>query len=215
MIKLTEYEKVFAVGGSIYTSKLEKTPEIAEALKQHSPSCIVVGAGELKKNINAVEASEGEKDLIGIQATRLNARTLGTQMDAHPKIPETAEEIKEISKTEEDIVMGGLNPGFSTDAVAAIAAELLDAEVYIVSDIDGVYTEDPSTPEAEKLDRATVDEIREIVSGNSSDAGSYELIDKTALNIIERSEIPTKIMKGTIENLENPEEAEGTEIVNG
>jgi len=204
--------KVFAVGGSIYTSKLEKTPEISEAIQKHSPVAVVVGAGKLKENINAVQASEADKDLIGIQATRLNAKTLGTQMKAHPKIPETAGEVKEIAQTGEDIVMGGLNPGFSTDAVAAITAELLNAELYIVTDIDGVYTENPSKPKAEKLDKVSVSKLREIVSGNSSDAGSYELIDKTALNIIERSEIPTKVMEGKIENLENPEDAKGTEI---
>jgi len=209
---MNNYDKVFAVGGSIYTSKLEQTPEIAEALKNHSPLAVVVGAGKLKENINAVDASEGDKDLIGIQATRLNAKTLGTQMEAHPNIPETAEEIKEVAQTGQDLVMGGLNPGFSTDAVAAITAELLNAELYIVTDIDGVYTEDPSNSEAEKLDEVSIQELREIISGNSSDAGSYELIDKTALNIIERSEIQTKVMKGSIENLENPEEANGTNI---
>ena len=104
---MNNYDKVFAVGGSIYTSKLEKTPEISEALQNHSPVAVVVGAGKLKENINAVEASEGEKDLIGIQATRLNAKTLGTQMEALPKIPETAEEIKEVAQRGEDIVMGG------------------------------------------------------------------------------------------------------------
>jgi uridylate kinase len=108
--------------------------------------------------------------------------------------------------------MGGLNPGFSTDAVAAITAELLDAELYIVTDIDGVYTEDPSNPDAEKLDEVSISELREIVSGNSSDAGSYELIDKTALDIIERSNIETIVMEGTVENLENPGDAEGTRI---
>ena len=159
-----------------------------------------------------MEASEGDKDLIGIQATRLNAKTLGTEMNAHPKIPETAEEIKEAVQTGQDLVMGGLNPGFSTDAVAAITAELLDAELYIVTDIDGVYTEDPSNPDAEKLDEVSISELREIVSGNSSDAGSYELIDKTALDIIERSNIETIVMEGTVENLENPGDAEGTRI---
>ena len=209
---MENYDKVFAVGGSIYTSKLEKTPEIAEALQKHSPVAVVVGAGKLKENINAIEASEGDKDLVGIQATRLNAKTLGTQMKAHPKIPETAEEIKEVAQTGQDLVMGGLNPGFSTDAVAAITAELLDAELYIVTDIDGVYTEDPSNPDAEKLEEVSVSELRGIVSGNSSDAGSYELIDKTALNVIERSNIKTKVVDGTVENLEKPEDSEGTDI---
>jgi uridylate kinase len=210
---MKNYDKVFAVGGSIYTANLEKTPEIAEALQNHSPVAVVVGAGKLKENINAVEASEGDKDLIGIQATRLNAKTLATQMEAHPKIPETTEQIKEIKQTGQDLVMGGLNPGFSTDAVAAITAELLNAELYIVTNIDGVYTEDPSKEEAEKLDEVSIPELREIVSGNSSEAGSYELIDKTALNIIQRSNISTKVMEGTIENLENPEDTEGTIIV--
>ena len=210
---MENYDKVFAVGGSIYTSKLENTPEIAEAIQKHSPVAVVVGAGKLKENINAVDASEGDKDLIGIQATRLNAKTLGIQMEAHPKIPETAEEIKEVAQTGQELVMGGLNPGFSTDAVAAITAELLDAELYIATDIDGVYTEDPSNPDAEKLEEVSIPELREIVSGNSSDAGSYELIDKTALNIIERSNIETKVMEGTIENLGNPEDAEGTDII--
>jgi uridylate kinase len=210
---MKDYEKVFAVGGSIYTDRMGKTPEIAEALESHSPVAVVVGAGELKKNIKAAEVSEAGKDLIGIQATRLNARTLGTQMDAHPKIPETAEDIQEISITGEDIVMGGLNPGFSTDAVAAITAELLDAALYVATDIDGVYTEHPENEDAEKLEEVPVSELRKIVSGNGSEAGSYELIDKIALDVIERSSIRTKIFEGRIENLENPEAAEGTDIV--
>lgn len=210
---MTEYNKVFAVGGSIYTEKIEKTPEIAEALEKHSPVAVVVGAGELKKNIDAVNACEAEKDLIGIQATKLNAKTLGTQMDAHPKTPKTAGEIREISKSNEDIVMGGLNPGFSTDAVAAIAAELLNADLYIATDIDGVYTEDPENKEAEKLNEVPIHKLREIVSGNRSQAGSYKLIDKVALDIIERSHISTKIFKGDTKNLEKPEEAEGTKII--
>jgi uridylate kinase len=210
---MEKYDKVFAIGGSIYTQQLQKTPEIAEALKNHSPSCIVVGAGQLKKNIEAVNSSEADKDLIGIQATRLNAKTLGTQMQARPEIPETAEEIKKAVQTGENIVMGGLNPGFSTDAVAAIAAELLNAELYIATDIDGIYTKHPEKEDAEKLEKTTIPEIREITRGNSSKAGSYELIDRTALNIIERSKIPTKVFKGTIKNLKNPEEAEGTEIL--
>jgi len=206
-------EKVFAVGGSIYTDKLEKTPEIAEALKTHSPVTIVGGPRKPKKHINAVDVSQADKDLIGIQATRLNAKTLGTQMNAHSEIPETAKEIKSLAKTGEDIVMGGLNPGFSTDAVAAIAAELLNTQLYITTDIDGVYTDNPEKPEAEKLDTVKIDKLKEIVSGNSSKAVTYELIDKTALEIIKRSQIPTKILEGTIENLKSPEKAEGREII--
>ena len=208
------YDKVFALGGSAYTEMLGKTPEIAAAFKTHSPVAVVVGAGNLKKYINAVDASEAEKDVIGIQATRLNAKTLATEMEASAQIPENTEEILAASQRGEDIVLGGLNPGFSTDAVAALTAELLDADLMIATDVDGVYDRDPGKPDAERLEQASIDELRSIIGEKSSDAGSYRLIDNTALNILERSGIEAKMFKASVSSLEVPSEARGT-VING
>ena len=207
-------EKVFAVSGSVITGNLEKLGEIAEALETDEQILVVTGAGDLKEYIFASGeyGNQGEQDLVGIAATRLNARTLMTAMEAYPDVPETAEEIRVAASTGMDVVMGGLTPGHSTDAVAAIAAEILDADLYIATSIDGVYDRDPENSEAEFLEKVSAEELKDIISGNN-EAGKHELIDSTALEIIERSGISTKVFEASLDNLERPESCKGSEIV--
>ncbi|MFB6182884.1 MAG: UMP kinase [Candidatus Nanohaloarchaea archaeon] len=208
-------DKVYALSGSIITDNLDNIDKVSKALKHEENQILVVtGAGDLKKYIKSLDklGNHGERDLLGIKTTRLNAKFLQISMNAYPKIPENTEEILEAAKTGENIVMGGLTPGHSTDAVAAIAAEILESKLYIASSIDGIYTGNPEITGSKKLKKAEPEKIRELIKGNSG-AGEYELLDGTALDIIERSKIKTKLFKGTIENLKNPGQAEGTEIV--
>ncbi len=207
-------EIVFAVSGSVITGNLEQLGEIAEALKREEQILVVTGAGDLKEYIYASGeyGNQGEQDLVGIAATRLNARTLMTALEAYPDVPETAEEIRVAASTGMDVVMGGLTPGHSTDAVAAIAAEILDADLFIATSIDGVYDRNPEDSDANFLEEVTVGELKDIISGNN-EAGKHELIDSTALEIIERSSIKTKVFEASLENLEQPENCEGSKIV--
>jgi uridylate kinase len=135
-----------------------------------------------------------------------------TAMEAYPDVPETAEEIRVAASTEMDVVMGGLTPGHSTDAVAAIAAEILDADLYIATSIDGVYDRDPEDESANYLEEVAVEDLKDIISGNN-EAGKHELIDSTALEIIQRSDITTKVFEASLENLERPETCKGSKIV--
>lgn len=206
--------KVYALGGSIFTENLDKLEEYADFFDSIDEQVIVVtGAGKLKENILAAEevANQSELDLIGIQATRLNAETLKAAMDSHPAIPETIDQVREAASTGENIVMGGLVPGYSTDAVAATVAELLEGELVIATSVKGVYTADPEKEDAEKYDSITVEELRNLTEGNNS-AGNHDLIDRTALDIIDRSSIETEVVLGTPENL-NSSEFGGTRIV--
>lgn len=193
---------------------LDRIEELADSLTGNEQVVVVTGAGDLSEHQDALKenANNGKRDLVGIKATRLNAQTLLTAMDAYPEIPEKPEEIQAAAATGQDVVMGGLVPGYSTDAVAATAAELLDAKLYIATTIDGVYTEHPDSPGAEKLEEVTHDELLDII-GDDYEAGSYELADRTAVKLAKRSNIPLRIFEGTLENLENPEEAEGTDVV--
>lgn len=208
-------EKVFALSGSIITGNLEKLDEIAEALEKSGEQVLVVtGAGDLKKYIYASGeyGNQGEQDLVGIAATRLNARTLMTALDAYPDVPETAEEIRIASSTGKNVVMGGLTPGHSTDAVAAIAAEILEADLYIATSIDGIYDRDPEEPDAELLKEVDTKTLKQIISGNN-EAGKHELIDSTAIEIIERSGLKVKVFEGSTENLERPKKCKGSIII--
>lgn len=207
--------KVFAVSGSLVTENLEEVGKLAEALESSDEQVLVVtGAGDLKQYIYAAGefGNQGEQDLVGITATRLNAKTLMTAMEnSYPSVPETAYEIREAASTGKNVVMGGLTPGHSTDAVAAIAAELVDADLYIATRIDGVYDRDPEEEGAEKFDEITAEELKQVVDGNN-EAGGHELIDGTAIDIIQRSSIKTRIFEGTRDNIRNPEKAEGTDV---
>lgn len=195
-------EKVYALGGSVLTENLDKLEEYREAFDTNKQKVIVTGAGELKENILAAEkhGNQAELDLIGIKATRLNAQTLTTALDSYPKIPETVEEVQKAAETDKNIVMGGLVPGYSTDAVAATIAELFEAKLVIATSVDGVYTADPEKEDAEKIDEINVSKLRKLTEGNNS-AGKHDLIDSTALDIIERSNIETEVVLGTPENL--------------
>lgn len=208
--------KVLALGGSVIKQHVAELNALTEALETEEQLVIVCGAGHLKKHIEAVRehTNKAEIDLVGIAATRFNARTVQTLLNnAHPSIPETVEEVKQSVSTDKNVVMGGLNPGFSTDAVAAVVAELLDADLYIITDIDGIYSDDPSeNPEAEKFDEISTERLLEMTEGKN-EPGVYSIVDETAVQIVERSNIMTKLLEGTIQNVENLEHSKGTDIV--
>jgi uridylate kinase len=206
--------KIFAVGGSIVRENLDEIEEFADSFPEDEQIAVITGAGELNRYQSAVTGNNGEKDLIGIKATRLHAQTLITEMEnAYPEIPEKPEEVQAAAASGKNVVMGGLVPGYSTDAVAATAAELLDADLYIATTVDGIYSEDPEeNPEAEKFDEISVEKLLDI-TGGANEPGIYSVVDETAVRMIERSGIETKIFRATHENIQNPEDAEGTDII--
>jgi uridylate kinase len=161
-------------------------------------------------------------DHLGILASRLNARLLvdGLGEYAFPEVPTTIDELKHFFASGKIVAMGGLTPGHSTNAVAAIAAETIMADLFInATDVDGVHTADPSKdPKAKKLDEVSADRLQEILSKGDIRAGAYDLMDPLALRIIQRSKIPTVIVNGRtpgniLKALRN--EPAGTRVVHG
>jgi uridylate kinase len=130
----------------------------------------------------------------------LNARLLvdGLGEYAFPEIPVTIDELKQYFSAGKIVGMGGLQPGHSTNAVAALAAETIRAEKFVnATDVDGVYTDDPAkNPTASKLDKVSIAQLMKLLSKNEITAGAYELMDPLALRIIQRSKIATTILDG-------------------
>jgi len=165
---------------------------------------IVTGGGAVARHyIRAardMDVPESLCDHLGILVSRLNARLLVDGMGeyAFPEVPTTIDELKHYFASGKIVAMGGMTPGHSTNAVAAIAAETIKADLLVnATDVDGVYTSDPSKdPNAKKLDEVTANQLIEILSRTDIKAGGYELMDPLALRIIQRSAIPTIIMNG-------------------
>ncbi len=166
---------------------------------------VVVGGGKTARDyikpLRELGVNEGYLDLVGIRASRLNAYTLALLLGdmAYPEIPSSIEEFLEFWATGRIVVAGGFQPGQSTNAVSALIAEAIRADVlYNLTNVDGVYTDDPrKNPSARKIDEITIKELKELLSEKTSYAGTYELFDRLSLDIIERSRIKVVVLDGS------------------
>ncbi|MFQ6085078.1 MAG: UMP kinase [Candidatus Bathyarchaeia archaeon] len=201
---------VLKLGGHLIPLDLSKETILAYSgavKKIHSKGdkiVMVVGGGEMaRRYINTARslgADESLCDLIGIEVTRLNARLFISEMGdrAYPVPPTHIDELKKGLLESKIIVMGGLQPGQSTDAVAALAAEAIDADLLIIAtDVDGIYTEDPKvSPSAKRIEEITPEDLLDIIAKRGHRAGEYELLDVLGLEVIKRSRITTHIIDG-------------------
>lgn len=200
---------VIKVGGFAFPDESEKplVQEYVNLLKElvgEYHLVVVTGGGHVARTYiriaRAMDVPESLCDQIGILVSRLNARLLvdGLGEYAFPQIPVNIDELKHYFASGKIVAMGGLTPGHSTNAVAAIAAETVSADLFVnATDVDGVYTSDPSKDRnARKLDEVTISQLTEILSKVDISAGSYDLMDPLALRIVDRSKIPTVILDG-------------------
>ena len=194
----------FAFPPDLSHDTIRKYCRVMNSFSKKNQLTIVTGGGVLaRKYIAAARelgASESVCDQIGIQASRLNARLFiaGLSDRAYPDIPESLAEFAKFRTSGLIVMMGGLQPGQSTNAVAALAAETMRADCLVnATDVDGVYSSDPEKDaHAKKLDEVTIDELMRILSTQGMGAGEYALMDPLALRIIKRARIPTVILDG-------------------
>ena len=205
---------VYSLGGSILAGRdSDSLRQYADALKVLSKEhqiYVVVGGGKIAREYiekaRALKASEVFCDQIGIGATKLNAMLLVAALgDAAPKeIPASYEDAARLCAPGRIVVMGGVSPGQTTDAVSALLAEYVSADrLIIATSVDGVYTADPEVdPSARKITWMTPKELVRMAMATEMKAGSRSPVDPLAAKIIERSSIPTAIVHGKdIENL--------------
>ena len=164
---------------------------------------VVAGGGKFARHYISTARSfgsdEASLDIIGIEVSRLNARllilALGDQ--AYPAVPEDLEQVSKAITTSRIVVTGGLHPGQSTNATAALIAEKVKASKFVnATDVDGIYDSDPNKNKDAKLfNEITVKKCIDLFGSEDSAAGAYDLMDIVALKVIERSKIPTVVVK--------------------
>ncbi len=215
---------VLKLGGSLLYKRadevnIERVKDYAKTLttlvKEGHQIAIVVGGGKPARSfISAARmlgASEAQCDWLGIKVARLNAELLCAALGevAFPKIAETLDEMETAFTSGKIVLMGGLTPGQSTNAVAALVAEIIHADKLLnATNVDGVYDQDPKNPGAKRFDTITIDHLAEVLSGGGTKAGEYRLFDPVAIRVVARSRIPTIIFNG-----EHPENVH--RILNG
>ena len=173
---------------------------------------VVAGGGKVARHYISTARSfgsdEASLDMLGIEVSRLNARllilALGDQ--AYPVVPEDLEQVSKAvtgnsgtssSNSSRVVVTGGLHPGQSTNATAALIAEKVKASKFLnATDVNGIYDSDPNKNKGAKLFKEiTVKKCIELLGSEDSVAGAYDLMDIVALKVIERSKIHTVVLK--------------------
>lgn len=180
-----------------------------EASKKGLQPILVTGGGEVSRRYASLARSlgsdEASLDEIGLIVAQLNARVLlGSLKElCYPLVPLTLDQVVEAVESGKIVVAGGFHPGQSTNAVAAIIAERIGADLLInATDVDGVYTADPSVNlKAKRFETIGIRKVINLLTDGAMKAGTYELMDLVALKIIERSAIPTRIIKCDVEVL--------------
>ncbi len=202
---------VIKLGGHIFFGKdgvnTQLLREIAGVILSHYDGgrwAVVVGGGSparlYVKAARELGLDEAASDTVAVRVTRVNALLFAYLLGekSYPRIPETLEQLREYSSLGRIVVSGGLQPGQSTVAVSALAAEALGANrLIIATDVDGVYTDDPKkNPDARLLREVTLSQLQRILEKTSHRAGEYKLIDSVALKVLSRSRIPTIYLNG-------------------
>lgn len=185
---------------------------------------VISGGGKIARHYielaRALGSDEANLDIMGIDVSRLNAKLLLTALQgkAYPNIPKNLEEVVLAAESGKIVITGGLHPGQSTNATSALIAEIVNASKFLnATDVDGIYDSDPNiNRDAKLLKRITIQQCMKLLENESSMAGTYDLMDIVALKVIERSKIPTRILRSEISNIRNAVTSNnevGTEII--
>ena len=177
---------VVSIGGSVLAPDLEPDrvrgqARVIDSLVEdgHEVAAVVGGGDVARRYIGTARelgATEYDLDTLGIDVTRLNARLLLTALESSA-IPEPADDpetARASLRRGEVAVMGGTVPGHTTDAVSALLAETVEADLLIyATSVAGVYSADPNESDAaERYDRLTPAELVETIASIETTAGS-------------------------------------------
>ena len=164
---------------------------------------VVVGGGkparDFTKAAQELGANASYQDLIGIASARQNARLIISGLsEAFPHPPKDYQELISVVHEHPLVIVGGFQPGQSTNAVAAIFAEYIGADyLFNLSNITHVYDKDPAKfRDAKPLDQISYFEFTEILKQNEQSPGEYALFDVVGVGIVQRSKIKLVFLDG-------------------
>ncbi|MBJ28806.1 MAG: UMP kinase [Euryarchaeota archaeon] len=207
---------VVALGGSLLRPEVEDRNEwlinmvsiIKSRVMAGDRIGLVLGGGAPAREGIALAKSAIDElaklDRVGIAATRLNAtifrEALSSQGISISKlIPETIDRaVLELEKYGL-VVMGGTEPGHTTDTVAiSLAIEAGARKCIIATNVSKVFAEDPKeNPDSESFDRLTLTELQNIVGEpEHSGAGKSQVVDPIGVDKALRHNIDLDILDG-------------------
>ena len=228
--KVSRQKKILVIklSGSVFNFKttpksLKEYAQVLLDIQTKVQPVVVSGGGIIARHYvnlaRSLGSDESSLDEMGIEISRLNAMLLSAALgdSVYPVIPSNLEEISIACQSGKIIVSGGLHPGQSTNATAALICEKIKADRFLnATDVDGIYDSDPKkNTKAKMFKEITIKKCLDLLNTESTQAGNYDLMDIVAMKVIERSKIPTWVIKSdpkVIRNLIMKNSQTGTKI---
>nr|MDO8134179.1 UMP kinase [Candidatus Njordarchaeum guaymaensis] len=201
---------VIRIGGSVIASPpdpalINKYADLMKDLKKQGHELVVVvGGGKTARDFidiaRKMGLSEQDQDNLAISISRLFSQLLAKRLGTHgpEKVPTSIRQVVQLLDEEKIVVMGGLRPGMTTDAVAAMVAKRIDADLLVkATDQDGIYTKDPDKyPDAQKINRLTFDDLWGLFEEDKHKAGIHQILDPEAVRVLQKSKTKTIVVNG-------------------
>jgi uridylate kinase len=201
---------VLRIGGSVIASPINQTliakyADLLKALKKKGHNvAVVVGGGALAREFIQVAKNLGltekAQDEIAISVSRIFAQLFIKKLGRFGCgiVPLTVDEAVKCVHEGKIAVMGGLKPGMTTDTVAALIAEKLNADLLIkATNQEGVYSKDPKKyADAVMLERLRFEDLPKFFAENKHKAGIHQIIDPEAIKILKRMKVKFAVVNG-------------------
>ncbi|HKS59536.1 MAG TPA: UMP kinase [Thermoplasmata archaeon] len=202
---------VLSVGGSVLQTGhdddayLVRLATLLRRLGRRQILVVTTGGGRTAREYirlgRSVGLTEVELDDLGIDVTRIHARLLaaliGPPTPAHPPLT-LAAAVHEAHRSS-PIVLGGTEPGHTTDAVASlIAVRLRAARVVNATRVDGIYEHDPKLrPGARRFSQLAWPQFRRMIDKSTTgEAGQEYVFDRLGAEALSRARIPLRVVDG-------------------
>lgn len=201
---------VVRIGGSVVASPvntklMSKYADLIKTVKtQGHEVVVVVGGGALAREFIKIakdlDLDMQAQDEIAISCSRLFAQLFLKKLGEAGcnKVAITLDGAAECLSEGKIVVMGGLKPGITTDAVAALVAERVNADLLVKgTDQDGVYNKDPRKhKDAVKLDHLGFDDLSKVFEESEHKAGIHQIIDPEAIKVLKRKHLNLIVVNG-------------------
>ena len=202
---------VVRVGGSVVASPFDPVlmgryvDLLVELRRLGHVVVAVVGGGSLSRELirtaKAMGLGEPDQDEVAISVSRLMAQLFVLKLgkDGLGSVPTRVEDAVKLVDVGRVVVMGGLKPGMTTDAVAAMLAKGMRADLLVkASDQEGVFNRDPRRfPDARKLDSLRFEELGKLFEADRHRAGIHQILDPEAVRLLQKSRIRTVVVDGS------------------
>jgi uridylate kinase len=201
---------VVRIGGSVVanpinTELMGKYADMIKAIRlQGHEVTVILGGGALAREFIGLAKNLGldmdAQDEVAISCSRLFAQLFLKKLgdSGCSRVAVTLDEAVQCLSEGKIVVMGGLKPGITTDTVATLVAERINADLLMKgTDQNGVYDKDPRKhPDAVKLDHLSFEELASVFEQNEHKAGIHQIIDPEAVKVLKRNKVKTIVVSG-------------------